>query len=156
MSDMQRAIADRSAVPFTLSLVGLIVQFIAALVIGAAALGMFQTFGPTGSMMGGMMGTYYSGGSGMMSSYSPWMMSGWGGFTWMWIPLLAATLGVAVVGVFMMSRSEVTSFRTGSVLILVASLLAFPTAWGFFAGSLLMIIGSILGLTWSPSGQKTL
>ncbi len=150
---MQSAIAERPVAPFALSLVGLIVQFIAALVIGAAALGMFQAFGTTGSMMGGMMGTYYSG-SGMMGSYSPWLMSGWGGFTWMWIPLLAVTLGVAVVGVFMMSRSEVNSFRTGSVLVLIASLLAFPTAWGFFAGSLLMLIGSILGLTWSPVAQK--
>jgi hypothetical protein len=148
--------AERPVAPFTLSLVGLIVQFIAALVIGAAALGMFQAFGTTGSMMGGMMGTYYSG-SGMMGSYSPWLMSGWGwgGLTWMWIPLLTATLGVAVVGVFMMSRSEVNSFRTGSVLVLIASLLAFPTAWGFFAGSLLMLIGSILGLTWTPVAQKT-
>jgi len=152
---MQSAIADRPTVPFTLSLVGLIVQFIAAIVTGAASLGMFQAFGMTG-MMRGMMGTYYNGGSGMMGSYTPWMMSGWGGFTWMWIPLLAVTLGVAVVGVFMMSHSEVSSFRTGSVLVLVASLLAFPTAWGFFAGSLLMLIGSILGLTWSPFGRKTL
>src|SRR2546427_3589308 len=103
-----------------------------------------------------MMGTYHGGGSGIMSSYTPWMMSGWGGFTWVWIPLLAVTLGVAIVGVFMMSRPEVSSLRTGSVLVLVASLLAFPTAWGFFAGSLLMIIGSILGLAWSPDGQKTL
>ena len=100
------------------------------------------------------MGTYYGSGSGMMGSYSPWLMSGLGGFTWMWIPMLAVTLGVAVVGVFMMSRSEVSSFRTGSVLVLIASLLAFPTAWGFFAGSLLMLIGSILGLTWSPVSQK--
>ena len=150
---MQSAVAERPVAPFALSLVGLIVQFIAALVVGAAALGMFQAFGTTGSMMGGMMGTYY-GGSGMMGSYSPWLMSGWGGFTWLWIPMLAVTLGVAVVGVFMMSRSEVDSLRTGSVLVLIASLLAFPTAWGFFAGSLLMLIGSILGLTWSPVAQK--
>ncbi len=95
---MQSAIAERPVAPFALSLVGLVVQFIAALVIGAAALGMFQAFGTTGS--------------------------------------------------------EVNSFRTGSVLVLIASLLAFPTAWGFFAGSLLMLIGSILGLTWSPVAQK--
>src|SRR6266700_7949670 len=116
---MQSTIAERPVAPFALSLAGLIVQFTAALVIGAVALGMFQAFGTTGGMMGGMMGTYYGSRSGMMGSYSPWLMSGLGGFTWMWIPMLAVTLGVAVVGVFMMSRSEVSSFRTGSVLVLI-------------------------------------
>ncbi len=48
-----------------------------------------------------------------------------------------------------------SSFRTGSVLVLVASILAIPTAWGFFVGSLMMIIGSILGLTWTPLVAKT-
>src|SRR5260370_39587984 len=74
---MRSTIAERPAAPFALSLVGLIVQFTAALVIGAVGIGMFQAFGTTGGMMGGMMGTYYSG-SGMMGSYSPWLMSGMG------------------------------------------------------------------------------
>ncbi len=153
---MQDRFAERPTAAFTLSLVGVVVQVVAALVIGAAAAGMFEAFGRTSRMMVGMMGSYYGGGSGMMGSYSPWMMFGWGAFAWVWVPILAATLGIAVAGVFMMNRSDVNSVRTGSVLVLVASLPAFPTAWGFFAGSLLMLIGSIIGLTWTPAASKTL
>jgi hypothetical protein len=151
--DMQSIIAEKPTAAFTLSLVGVVVQGVAAFVIGAAALGMFQTFGTNG-LMGGMMGQYYSSGSGMMGTYSPWMMSAWGAFTWLWVPILVVTIGTGIVGVFMMDRSDVNSVRTGSVLVLVASIVAFPSAWGFIAGSVLMLVGSILGLTWTPGSQK--
>lgn len=142
-------------VAFTLSLVGLSVQVVVALLVGAFVFGMFGSFGGTSNMMGGMMGTYHGGTSGMMGSYSPWVMSGSGWFTWMWIPILAVPIAVGAVGCLMLNRSELQSVRTGSVLVFIAAILAFPTAWGLFVGSLLMLVGSILGLTWSPLVQKT-
>ncbi len=129
-----------------MSLVGVIVQVLAALVVTAAGLGMFGAFAANG-VMGGMMGGYYGGGTGIMGSYTPRGMAGWGGLTWLWFSILAVVIGIGVFGVFLMNKSDVSSVRTGSVLVLVAALMAFPTAFGFIAGSMLMIIGSILGLT---------
>ncbi len=45
---MQNRIAERPTTAFTLSLVGFVLQIVAALVIGAAGLGMFEAFGRTG------------------------------------------------------------------------------------------------------------
>lgn len=92
----------------------------------------------------------------MMGTYSPWMMSGRGSFKWIWIPIVAFAIGIGAIGVFMVNSSEVNSVRTGSVLVLVAAVLAFPSVWGFIAGSLLMLVGGILGLTWLPSRGKTI
>lgn len=146
--------SERPGTAFTLSLVGVTVQIVAALVITLAGLSTFGTFSANG-MMGGMMGGYYGGGAGMMGTYSPWGMTGWGGFMWLWIPILAAAVGVGVFGVFLMNKADVDSVRTGSILVLVAAVLAFPTAFGFIVGSLLMIMGAILGLTWSPIMRRT-
>ncbi len=152
---MQSRIAERPTTAFTLSLVGFAVQIVAALVIMAAGFGVFEAYGRTGSMMGGMMGSYSGVGTGMMGAYSPWMMSGWGGFTWTWVPFLAVAIGIGAVGVFMMNSSEINTLRSGSILVLVGAVSAFPTVWGFIAGSLLMLVGGIMGLTWSPSVNKT-
>lgn len=146
---MQSSIAERPTVPFGLSLAGLIISAVAALVIGIAGSGMFGTFG-YGNMMGGMMGGYY-GGSGMMNGYSPWGMSGWGVYTWVWVPLMVASIAVAAFGVFMMNSSRLGNVRMGSVLVLVAAVLAFPTAFGFVVGSVLLVVGGVLGLIWTPA-----
>lgn len=151
---MQGSVAERATVPFGLSLAGLTISAVAALIIGIAGSGMFGTFG-YGSMMGGMMGGYYSG-TGMMNGYSPWGMSGWGSYTWVWVPLIVASIAVAAFGVFMMNSSRLGDVRIGSVLVLVAAVLAFPTAFGLVVGSLLLIIGGVLGLIWSPDRQTIL
>jgi hypothetical protein len=147
---VQSGSTDRASVPFALSLAGLLVSAVAALIVGVAGFGMFGSFG-YGSMMGGMMGGY--GGAGMMNGYSPWGMGGWGAFTWMWIPLIIASIAIAAVGVFMIYSSRVGDVRVGSVLALVAAVIAFPTAFGFVIGSLLLALGGILGLIWSPIRQ---
>ncbi len=148
---MQNTIDNRPIVPFALSLVGLIVSTIAALIVGVAGSEMFGTFG-YGSMMGGMMGGYFSG-TGMMNGYAPWGMSGWGGYAWILVPLLVASIAVAAFGVFLMNSSRLGDVRMGSVLVLVGAVLAFPTAFGFVVGSLLMVLGGIFGLIWAPSRQ---
>ena len=145
---MQVSTVDRPTVPLIMSLVGLIVSAIAAVVIGVAGWGMFGTFG-YGSMMGGMMGGY-NGGVGMMNGYSPWGMSGWGSYVWIWIPILAASIAVAAFGVFLMNSPKLDIVRIGSVLVIVGAVFSFPTAFGFVIGSILMAIGGILGLIWSP------
>jgi hypothetical protein len=139
---------ERPTVPFGLSLAGLIISAVAALVIGVAGWGMFGNFG-YGSMMGGMMGGYYSG-TGMMSGYSPWGMSGWGGYAWVWVFFLVASIAIAALGVFLINSPRLGSVRMGSVLVLVGAVLAFPTAFGFVIGSLLMVMGGVFGLIWSP------
>ncbi len=114
---------------------------------------MFGTYGY--GNMGGMMGGYYSG-TGMMNGYSPWGMSGWGAYTWLWIPLLVASIALSGFGVFLMNSARLSDLRMGSVLVIVAAVLAFPTAFGFVIGSLLLLLGGILGLIWSPTGQTKL
>ncbi len=147
---MQQQNFERPSTAFTLSLVGFAIQLVAALLIVAAGLGVFEAYGRTGGMMGGMMGSYGGSGMGFMGSYSPWMMSGLGFYVWAWIPILVIALAFGAIGLFMMNGVGVDSVRTGSILVLVGAVLAFPTVWGFVAGSLLMLVGGILGLTWSP------
>ncbi len=71
-----------------------------------------------------------------------------------WFPFLAIFGGLEIVlgvlGVLWMNTRNLSKIRTGSTLVLVASIIAFPTMFGFMVGSLLMLIGSILGLTWQP------
>ncbi len=148
---MQSTMAERPTTPFGLSLAGLAISAIAGLLIALAELGMFGSFG-YGSMMGGMMGGYWGPGNGMMmSGYGPWMMSGWGTSAWVWAPILVASLGLATVGVFMMNSPQTSSFKTGSILVLIGAVLGFPTAFGFIIGSVLLGLGGILGLVWSST-----
>ncbi|MCL5067045.1 MAG: hypothetical protein M1368_01665 [Thaumarchaeota archaeon] len=90
----------------------------------------------------------------------PWMMFG-GGWPWMFgfspfsfaffLIFAAVEIALGVIGVVWMNSANLGRIRTGSTLVLIASIIAFPTMWGFMIGSLLMLIGSILGLTWQPS-----
>jgi hypothetical protein len=87
----------------------------------------------------------------------PWMMRGWGdhsfSYIWVsvWIGIMIAVIGLGAYGALLMNNADIDNVRTGATLVLVASVIAFPTMWGFFVGSLLMFIGSLLGLTWQPS-----
>lgn len=65
-----------------------------------------------------------------------------------WIFVAIILLGLELIGVIMMYSSDVSKVRIGSTIVLVTSLLAYPTLWGFFVGSILSLIGSILGLIW--------
>jgi hypothetical protein len=89
----------------------------------------------------------------------PWMMGRWmGGYPytyhplWSFIWLISAVIVIAlgVYGAVLMNSTQVGRVRMGATLVLIASIIAFPTMWGFMIGSLLMFVGSILGLTWVP------
>ncbi len=140
---------NKPVAAFTLSAVGLAFQGIAGLLF-AYMISFFSS-----SNYGG----YY--GFGMMG---PWMMFGggwpWGsfGFSPFWfgffIIFAAVEIAFGVLGVIWMNSANISRIRTGSIFVLIASIIAFPTMWGFVIGSLLMLIGIILGLTWQPQPQQ--
>ncbi len=67
-----------------------------------------------------------------------------------WLAVFAVVLGLGVYGAALMNSGDIYKVRNGSTIVLVSSIIAFPTLWGFMIGSLLMFIGSLLGLTWRP------
>jgi len=92
----------------------------------------------------------------------PWGMGRWMmGYPYTYHPIWASVwiisalivIGLGVYGLVLMNSTRIGRVRTGSTLVLIASIIAFPTMWGFLIGSLLMFIGSILGLTWLPPTQ---
>ncbi|MDG6999380.1 MAG: hypothetical protein JRN15_09735 [Nitrososphaerota archaeon] len=137
---------NKPAAAFTLSAVGLAVQ----VVIGLLYVYMISFYFPNRGYYGfGMMG--------------PWMMfGGWPfgmfSFSSLWFVFFLIFAGVeialGVLGVLWMNSANISRIRTGSTFVLIASIIAFPTMWGFVIGSLLMLIGSILGLTWQPQTQQ--
>ena len=127
------------ATAFTLAVIGLALQGIGALYAIPAAIFGSPSYGF------GMMGP------GMM-----WGGGGpWSGFGW---PPLTAALGILVIalgllGTMWLNTSDLGKIRSGATLVLVTSIIAFPTMWGFMIGSVLMFTAGIIGLTWYPSGR---
>lgn len=68
----------------------------------------------------------------------------------MWSILAVVFVALGGIGVSMMAGPGLNRIRGGSTLVLVVSILSFPTLWGFVLGSLLMFIGALLGLVWQP------
>lgn len=135
-------VEEKPVAAFTISLIGLALQTVGAMFFAYAMLyGWGSGFWGPGMMMG------------------PWMMMGgpWFGGA-LWSPLSSlfavAVIALGVLGVFWMHASESSKVRTGSTLVLVASIIAFPTMFGFMIGSLLMLLGGVLGLTWQPLTAK--
>ncbi len=125
---------------FWLSLAGLAIQGVAALMVVT----FYSVYPRFGYGMFGMMGGY----GGMMG---PYFGAGWYGWTWVWVAVAAVALILGVLGVIWMSSPESGKVRSGSVLVLVAAVGAFPTMWGFWIGSVLMFVGAILGLATSQT-----
>jgi len=89
----------------------------------------------------------------------PWMMGHWlAGYPYtihpvwsiVWLIFTVVIVVLGFYGALMMNSSDLARVRMGSTLALIASIIAFPTMWGFLIGSLLMFVGSLLGLTWAP------
>lgn len=55
-------------------------------------------------------------------------------------------IAVGLAGVALMASRDRERRMAGSVLVIVASVIAFPTMFGFIVGSLLMLVGGLLGL----------
>jgi hypothetical protein len=136
--------AARSYTPaFWLALAGLVVQGLAAT--------MLLTMAPYISRFSGMMGYY----GGMMGYYGGMMGGYYGagvnGFMWGWAGLEIVALALGILGVWLMSSVTIDKVRMGSVVVLVAAVLGFPSMFGFWFGPVLMFIGAILGLTYSTN-----
>ncbi len=58
---------------------------------------------------------------------------------------------LAFLGAFWMYSGDKRRTTYGGILTLIIAIIAFPTLWGLFIGSLLGFIGAILGLVWSPT-----
>ncbi len=58
---------------------------------------------------------------------------------------------LAFLGAFWMYSGDKRRTTYGGVLTLIVAIIAFPTLWGLFIGSLLGFIGAILGLVWNPT-----
>ncbi|MBI2185429.1 MAG: hypothetical protein HYU39_10795 [Thaumarchaeota archaeon] len=135
-------VEEKPAAAFTLSLIGLTLQAVGATFFAYAV---FYGWGSGSSGPGMMMG--------------PWVMMGdpWSAGL-LWSPFSAVfaivVIVLGVLGILWMNTRDLGRVRTGSTLVLIASIIAFPTMFGFMLGSLLMLIGSILGLTWQPVATK--
>jgi len=58
---------------------------------------------------------------------------------------------LAFLGAVWMYSGDKRKTTYGGILTLIIAIIAFPTLWGLFIGSLLGFIGAILGLVWSPT-----
>ena len=92
----------------------------------------------------------------------PWMMGHWmTGYPFtthpvlgiIWVALAIVVAALSFYGAIMMNSTNIGRVRTGATLVLIASIIALPTMWGFMVGSVLMFIGSLLGLTWTQPVQ---
>jgi len=71
----------------------------------------------------------------------------------LFFPLIGGLL--TFIGALIMYSEKTEMVRTGSILVLVFSLISsIFTLGGFIVGFVLCLIGSILGLTWEPEVAK--
>ena len=135
----------RPVAAYTLAMVGVALQ-------GVALFFLVYMFASISSFSGGF------------PSHGPWMMGLWmmgypygfdSGWSVVWIVSALVIVGLGVYGTVLMNSSNLARVRMGSTLVLITSIIAFPTMWGFMIGSLLMFVGSLLGLTWVPPRTQT-
>ncbi|MCS7129839.1 MAG: hypothetical protein NZ872_00280 [Archaeoglobaceae archaeon] len=63
---------------------------------------------------------------------------------------------LVIIGAFMINSGEKGKVTTGSIIVLVFSILSlFVVGGGFIIGFLLGLIGSIIGLTWKPTTTQS-
>ncbi len=79
-------------------------------------------------------------------------LGGWG-YSFVIFGVLGLVWGIlTLIGAIMINSGDKNKVRTGSILVLIFSIISwFGAAGGFFIGFLLGLIGAILGLTWHPS-----
>jgi len=136
---------NRPIAAYTLALVGVALQAVAALFV-LYMVALFSTSVSTWRelnpehMMPWMMGRWMAGYP--FTTHPVW------GIVWIISAFIIVALGV--YGAVLMNSTNVARVRMGATLVLVASIIALPTMWGFMIGSLLMFVGSLLGLTWTP------
>ncbi|MEM1583633.1 MAG: hypothetical protein QXF28_03445 [Nitrososphaerota archaeon] len=69
--------------------------------------------------------------------------------------ILGIIFGIIIlIGAIMVNSSNPSRVRTGSIIVLVFSILSLLSGGGFIVGFILALIGSILGLVWKPYEEK--
>jgi hypothetical protein len=119
--------AEKPTAAFILSLIGAILILIDGLWVAVA----FSILGGLGFMLPGFE---------------------WIGGLFLIVAVVAIILGIlTLIGAMMMNTTNKDKVRTGSILVLVFSIISLIGGGGFFIGFILCLIGSILGLTWKPT-----
>lgn len=63
---------------------------------------------------------------------------------------------IIIVGATMINSGDPSRVRTGSIIVLIFSILSLiVSGGGFVIGFILALIGSILGLVWKPSERES-
>lgn len=63
---------------------------------------------------------------------------------------------IIIVGAAMINSGDPSKVRTGSIIVLIFSILSLPlSGGGFIIGFILALVGSILGLVWKPSERPS-
>ncbi|MBS7621927.1 hypothetical protein KEJ32_07445 [Candidatus Bathyarchaeota archaeon] len=71
------------------------------------------------------------------------------------IGILGLIFGIIIlIGAVMINSGEPSKVRTGSIIVLIFSILSLFIGGGFIIGFILALVGSILGLVWKPSGER--
>lgn len=124
--------AEKPTAAFILSLIGA-----ALIILNALILAFFTTLaGIILSVSGRALGAFLAGLGSLV------FLLGIGGLV----------IGVIVLaGAFMINSEDKSRVTTGSIIVLVFSIMSFFIGGGFIIGFLLCVVGSILGLTWKPS-----
>ncbi|HEV2225247.1 MAG TPA: hypothetical protein VGR56_00420 [Nitrososphaerales archaeon] len=119
--------AEKPTAAFVLSLIGGIIYLLVGIIVAAAAAFIGSIVGLAGYGVGGLA-VASVGAIGLVSGI------------------------LMLVGAVMMNSSNKSKVRTGSVLVLLFTLIgALFTLGGFLIGFILGLIGSIMGLVWKPS-----
>ena len=129
---------------FTLSLAGLAVQLVSAAIIGtmfflAPTFFGYGTCMPFGGMMGGYCDAKFGPGYSMFGSNELGVA-----YIVFWLISIALVGVLGISGLVLMRSSSRTRIVTGSIVMIIAAALAFPTMWGFGLGSIFMVAGGVI------------
>ena len=58
---------------------------------------------------------------------------------------------IVIVGAVMINKAEPDKVKKGSILVVVFSIVSLVSGGGFYIGTILGIIGGVLGLVWKPA-----
>lgn len=107
-------------------------------------------------LLSGLVFAVFFGLLGAMVSLVPIIGAPFGGLL-IGLGIVGLIFGILVIiGAFMINSGEKGKVTTGSIIVLVFSILSlFVVGGGFIIGFLLALIGSILGLTWKPTTTQS-